>query len=71
MLYSIAASVVTHTMDGCGTSWEHSRELPIFFLDSDLLGIMSAHHAKIIARDVICAPPDSIVYIDVLAREDR
>lgn len=45
MLYAIQAQVVWTNKKG----WKTSRQIPTFFLDSDIQGIVNAEHAEEIA----------------------
>lgn len=48
MIYAIHAMVLTHDGEFAG-----SRQVPLFYLDSDVQGIVSATHAVTVARSVL------------------
>lgn len=48
MIYAVRAMVLTHDGEFAG-----SRAVPVFYLDSDVQGIVSATHAVSIARTVL------------------
>jgi hypothetical protein len=49
MMYRIHATVVTIDSKG----WRSSRQVPIFFLDSEIQGILSIPHAEKIAGSIV------------------
>jgi hypothetical protein len=56
-LYSVSARVrvrsTTLGPDGTPWTWEGSKELPTFYLDGNLQGIISTEQAERIARKVL------------------
>ncbi len=53
MLYQIQGQVlVASKPDRSGTTWTLSRQMPTFFLDSGIQGIISEQHAESIANSM-------------------
>lgn len=48
MYYAITAQVITHVGDYSG-----SRQVPLFYLHSDVQGILSTEHAVTVAKSII------------------
>lgn len=48
-LYAVCASLQTKTADG----WARTTQLPTFFLDASVQGIVDTDHAERIARDIV------------------
>lgn len=48
-MYAITATVSRTTID----SWTSTRQVPTFYLDESVQGIVSAEHAEQIARGII------------------
>lgn len=53
MLYSIDATVVHHTKDENCVSSDVTIQIPTFYLDSEVQGIVDEAHAVEIARGII------------------
>jgi hypothetical protein len=52
MLYQITATRTT-TSTRHGSSWTSTTQIPTFYLDSNMQGIVAATHAEKIARDIL------------------
>jgi hypothetical protein len=52
-MYAITATVETVSISSTSGEWHGTRQVPTFFLDEDVQGIVSADHAARIAADVI------------------
>ncbi len=52
-LYAIVATVVHHTNDSHCVSVDRSIQIPTFYLDADVQGIIDEAHAETIAREII------------------
>jgi hypothetical protein len=48
-MYSITATVTERTPEG----WDRTRQVPTFYLDPRVQGIVSAAHAERIALDIL------------------
>lgn len=64
-LWQITANVATvSTLGATDNPWTGCRQVPIFYLDSDMQGIISEEHAVRVARQVIdplgVIPPERI-----------
>lgn len=69
VIYVIHATIVHHTTDKHGVSCDLTKQIPTFYLSSNVQGITSAEHAAKIAKDIIC-PVDLLhesVSVDVSA----
>lgn len=44
---------VTATITRARSGWESTRQVPTFYLDSSVQGIVSEEHAAVIAREII------------------
>lgn len=49
----VVVATVTHTKSEGGNIWSSTRQVPTFFLDEAVQGIVDTNHARRIARDVI------------------
>jgi hypothetical protein len=47
--YAVMVQIEHHTPDG----WSGSRQVPLFYLDAHVQGIVSAEHATRVARDIV------------------
>lgn len=61
MLWRVQANIVRKDKDG----WNVSRQIPTFFLDEDIQGIVSAEHAKKIAEDIINTFKDENIILSI------
>lgn len=52
--YQIQGAVVHHTTDDVGLSARVVVQVPTFFLDADIQGIVDAEHAVKIAKSIVC-----------------
>lgn len=52
-LYCVQGTVTIHSTDGAGVSFTKHKQIPTFFLDADVQGIVDKQHAEEIARDIL------------------
>lgn len=65
MIYTIQARA-SYPING----WRRNVQLPTFYLDADVQGIVSAQHAETIAREMIqSVNPDAEAFVSVGVRE--
>jgi hypothetical protein len=50
-MYAITAAIEFRGSDG----WNHARQVPTFYLNRNVQGIVSEDHARSIAEDIITA----------------
>ena len=53
MLYQIDGTVVEETTTGEGISTQITHQIPTFYLNSDVQGIVDVHHAAKIAEEIV------------------
>ena len=53
-LYQIQGTVIHHTTDLAGVSTQVVVQVPTFFLDADIQGIVDSAHAVNIAKGIVC-----------------
>lgn len=61
MLWRVQANIVRKDKNG----WNVLRQIPTFFLDEDIQGIVSAEHAKKIAEDIINTFKDEDIILSI------
>ena len=67
-MYQLTVTVETTSADG----WTGARQLPTFYLDSDVQGIVSADHAERIARRMLTdVNPDATFHITTTPEPER
>lgn len=52
-LYAINATIVHHTNDAHCASTDVTKQIPTFYLNADVQGIVDEAHAEKIAREII------------------
>lgn len=53
-MYQIQVTVVRRITDEHGIGWDKTVQLPTFYLDENVQGIINAEHAVKIASQIIC-----------------
>ncbi len=62
-MYSIQA-IIIQSVDG----FQKSIQLPTFFLDENVQGIVDTNHAEEIAKSIICSVPNpSVIGVSIVA----
>jgi hypothetical protein len=64
-LYGINATATHHTTDKDCVSATVTYQIPTFYLNADVQGIVDEQHAAKIARDIICPMADALQYESV------
>ncbi len=54
-MYAVTATVVVTETDGEGKSWQATKQIPTFYLDENVQGIVDEAHAEKIAREILTA----------------
>ena len=68
MMYAVTATYSHRTADG----WNGVRQIPTFYLEANVQGIVDVAHAERIARDILTAavrevPANDAVHITAIA----
>lgn len=64
-MYIVSALRFTTTTDEHGNVWKGQEQIPTFFLDENVQGIVSEEHAESIARDILGGSEDTLSIIAV------
>ena len=64
MLYGVTATVAVKR-----NGWTTTHQVPTFYLDSRVQGIVDKEHAKVIAADVVNPTKDSNLKVEVTVYE--
>ena len=61
-MYAVSGTLVYHTNDKYCVSCDVTKQIPTFYLNADVQGIVDEKHAEQIAREIVCPIADDLQY---------
>lgn len=61
-MYAVNGTLIHHTNDKCCVSCAVTKQIPTFYLNADVQGIVDEKHAEQIAREIVCPIADDLQY---------